>query len=76
MLSPMSRRLVLAVAVVGSALLQGCAVTTGAYSPSRSTAGNHSMTSRYDVLKQQSGPTPSQSVRTTREKGLWDYKYY
>jgi hypothetical protein len=76
MRSPLNRRLVLVVAVAGSALLQACAITTGPYSPSRQTATNRSMTSRYDVLRQQSGPAPSRSIRTTHERGLWDYRYY
>ena len=48
--SRINRRLVaLAFAVAVSALLQACAVTTGAFSPSRSVNTNHSMTSHYDV---------------------------
>jgi hypothetical protein len=35
-------------AVVGLALIQGCAVTTGVYVPDRSDIVSHSMTSRFD----------------------------
>jgi hypothetical protein len=69
-------RLVLVGAVVGSALLQGCAVTTGGFAPSRSGVTNRSMTSHYDVTRAGSGPSQYRAVRTTHERGLWDYKYY
>lgn len=38
----------LVVALAGSALLQGCAVTTGRWVPDRAGITSHSMTSRFD----------------------------
>ena len=38
----------LAVALLGAAALQGCAVTTGRYMPDRSPTVSYSMTSRFD----------------------------
>ena len=72
-----NRKLFLALAVLGSALLQACAVTTGAFVPSRSSNTNHNMNSRYDVLRMQSTPaTPHSLMRTTSEKGFHDHVYY
>jgi hypothetical protein len=77
MISRTNRRLVAVVcAVVGSALLQACAMTTGPYVPSRPTATNRSMTSRYDVLRQQSVSSGHRHMTVTRERGLFDYRYY
>jgi hypothetical protein len=79
MRSRSTRRLAaLALALTVSSLLQACSVTTGSFHPVRATAGNRSMTSRFDVLRQQS--VGNQSVvgrmRTTPERGLFDYRYY
>jgi hypothetical protein len=67
----------LAVALVVSSLLQGCAVTTGGFVPLKSEATNRSMTSRFDVLRQ---GAMSRSVmgrmQTTHEKGYMDFRYY
>lgn len=42
-------RIVLAaVAFVGAAMLEGCAITTGAWAPERSATVSYSMTSRFD----------------------------
>ena len=38
----------MAVALVGAAVIQGCAVTTGVYVPDRSAVVSHSMLSRFD----------------------------
>lgn len=38
----------LAVALMGAAAIQGCAVTTGIYVPDRSPVASHSMLSHYD----------------------------
>jgi hypothetical protein len=38
----------LALALVGAAALEGCAVTTGVYVPDRSPVVSHSMLSRFD----------------------------
>ena len=73
--SKTNRRFVaLAIAVAGSALLQACAVSTGAFSPSRPTNTNRSMVSHYDVLHQQAAP--SHSIGSTRSGGTSVHKYY
>ena len=71
------RTLALACALIGSSLLQGCAVTTGPFRPNRSAISNASMTSRFDVLRQQSAPSGAFHMRTVNDHGgLFDYKYY
>lgn len=70
------RSLAFLLAVAGGALLQGCAVTTGTYMASKSTLTNRSMTSRYDVLRQGGGPSQYRTLPATRQKGLFDYRYY
>lgn len=56
------RLAVLAFAVAGSVLLEGCAsVTTGQFTPSRSVNTNRSMTTRYDQFSHQL-KTPSTGV--------------
>ena len=67
---------VLALALVGSAMLQACAVTTGGYRPSRAVNTNRSMTSRYDVLRQQSAPSGGHRIVSTRDGGIYDFRYY
>jgi hypothetical protein len=52
--SPTGRRLAAGIVLLGSALLGGCAVTTGPYHADRSSLSNGSMTSHFDVLRQQS----------------------
>ena len=37
---------------------------------------NHSMTSRYDVLKQQSGPSRGYRIVSTHDGGVHDFRYY
>jgi hypothetical protein len=53
------RSAAIAVAMLGAALAQGCAVTTGRWVPDRAPAGNHSMVSHYDVLRHESAPRSS-----------------
>ena len=62
------RTLALACALIGRSLLQGCAVTTGPFHPSRSAISNASMTSRYDVLRQQSTPSGTFQMRTVNDR--------
>ena len=72
-----NRRLVaLAFALVGSAMLQACAVTTGGFVPNRSTNTNRSMTSHYDVTRQSSGSSHYRIVSTKSGGGMYDYRYY
>ena len=75
--SRINRRLVaLAFALVGAAMLQACAVTTGGFTASRSVNSNRSMTSRYDVLRQQSAPSGGHRIVSTRDGGVFDFRYY
>jgi hypothetical protein len=73
------RRLVIAVALVGLAVLQGCAVMTGVYVPDRSPATSHSMVSRYDksLMRSQSAPSASSALHMPREQasGLFYLRY-
>ncbi len=73
-----NRRVVaLTCALIGTALVQGCAVTTGPFVAQRSTISNASMTSRFDVLHQQSAGSGVFHMRTVSDRGgLFDYKYY
>lgn len=74
-----SRKLLaLAVALTVSAVLQACAVTTGSFVPMKSSASNRSMTSNFDVLRQQSVGNPGVigRMRTTHESGFMDFRYY
>ncbi|MEO7454995.1 MAG: hypothetical protein ABIY52_01955 [Gemmatimonadaceae bacterium] len=78
MRSRFTRRLAaIAVALVATSLLQACAVTTGSFHPIRASASNASMTSNFDVLRQNS---QSRSVigrmQTTHERGYMDFRYY
>ena len=73
------RRLAIAAALVGFALLQGCAVVTGIYVPDRAPTTSHSMVSKFDVLRSQSvgGSSVSSSLHMPRgrESGLFYLRY-
>jgi hypothetical protein len=74
--SRINRRLVaLAFVFVAGALMQGCAVTTGAFSPSRSVSTNRSMVSHYDVTRQQSS-TPVHHMAVSGSGGVSEHRYY
>ena len=77
MTSSNARRIVVLVAAVaGSALLQACATKPmGPWSPSKATPTNHSMTSRFDVTRQQAGPNMQYRLNTSRG-GVSGHKYY
>lgn len=73
------RLLALGCALVGVALLQGCAMTTGQYVPQRGAATNRSMVSNYDAFGQPI--TRQRSVNRTmtvvhERGGLHDYRYF
>ena len=74
-----NRRLIaLACALIGAAVLQACAMTTGQYVPQRGAATNRSMVSHYDAYGQ---PVAQRSVNRTmtvvHEKGgVHDFRYY
>ena len=72
------RRLVIAVALVGLAVLQGCAVMTGVYVPDRSPTTSHSMVSRFSVLRFSNDYSPvSTGLRMPSEQasGLFYLRY-
>ena len=71
----------LAVAIAGSALLQGCAVVTGPYAAERAPVTSHSMVSRYDKrFLNADGSRPSGGsslyMPRTREGGTFFFRYY
>jgi uncharacterized protein YceK len=76
--SDKGRRLVIAVALVGLAVLQGCAVVTGVYVPDRSPATSHSMVSQFSKLHFSNGGSPaSAALHMPREQasGLFYLRY-
>ena len=72
--SQRNRRLVaLAVAVLGSALLQACSVATGAWAPRTV----HQPASHYDLLRYRNAPMASHLAATAPGPGgVFDYHYY
>ena len=76
--SDKGRRLVIAVALVGLSVLQGCAAMTGVYVPDRSPTTSHSMVSRFSVLHFSNDYSPvSTGLRMPREhaSGLFYLRY-
>ncbi|MFL5605586.1 MAG: hypothetical protein ACJ8AD_04000 [Gemmatimonadaceae bacterium] len=72
------RRLVIAVALVGLAVLQGCAVMTGPYVPDRASTTSHSMVSRFSVLHFSNGGSAASAalhMPRERETGLFYLRY-
>ena len=75
-----NRRLIgLACALIGAAMLQACAITTGQYVPQRGAATNRSMVSNYDAYGQPI--TRQRSVNRTmtvvhERGGVHDFRYY
>jgi hypothetical protein len=68
------RRVVtLVIAVAAVFTLQGCAAAIGPYSPQRASVTSRSMTSRYDVLRQQSG---SHRLNVVHEAPLAKHTYW
>jgi hypothetical protein len=72
----------LAVAIVGAALLQGCAVVTAPYVAERAPVSSHSMLTRFDkrfYSADGSGPMTSRSslyMPRARESGAFFFHYY
>jgi hypothetical protein len=76
-----ARLAALAVAIAGSALLQGCAVVTGPYMADRASVTSHSMLSRYDkrfLNADGSRPSGASSLHMprVREQGALFFRYY
>ena len=74
------RLLLLAVAVAGSALMQGCAsVTTGKFVPSRSENLNHSVLPAYrnESFQLRTSPATHSMMKMAQGSGgFWDHIYY
>ncbi|CAN5400754.1 hypothetical protein BH09GEM1_BH09GEM1_34580 [soil metagenome] len=71
-----SRVLATAAAFVAVAVLSACAVTTSPFSPSRATVSNRSMTSQYDVLRNQKSTGGIGRMASTADGGVFDFRYY
>ena len=76
-----ARLAAVAVAIAGSALLQGCAVVTGPYAAERAPVTSHSMVSRFDkrfLNADGTRPTGASSLYMprTREQGSFFFRYY
>jgi hypothetical protein len=56
--------------------LGACAVTTAPFSPTRATVSNRSMTSHYDVLRNQRATGGIGKISSTADGGLFDFRYY
>ena len=74
--SAVSRTLIAAAAIVVVAALSACAVTTAPFSPTRATVSNRSMTSQYDVLRNQKATGGIGKLASTADGGIFDYRYY
>ena len=73
------RLIALACALAGSALLQGCAMTTGPYLPQRGSNTNRSMVSNYDAYGQPitHRRTVNRTMTVMHDKGgVHDFRYY
>ena len=74
-----ARLIAIASAVVASAMLQACAMTTGQYVPARGAAANRSMVSHFDSygqpINRQRSVNRTMTVMHDRG-GVADYRYY
>jgi len=76
--------LALALALIGAAAVQGCAVTTGRYVPDRSPLNSHSMVAGFDKSLDMRYAMPTGSLAsgqalhlpTTRPSGSLYFHYY
>jgi hypothetical protein len=71
--SVLSRTLFAVAAVVS---ISACAVTTAPFSPTRATVSNRSMTSHYDVLRNQKATGGIGKISSTADGGVFDFRYY
>lgn len=73
---------VLAAAIAGAALLQGCAVVTAPYVAERAPVSSHSMVTRFDKSHYNADGTPPRNggsplyMPRTRETGAFFFQYY
>ena len=71
-----SRTLFAATTLAAIAALSACAVTTAPFSPTRATVSNRSMTSQYDVLRNQRATGGIGKLSSTADGGVFDFRYY
>ena len=72
----LARPLLTAAAFAAITALSACAVTTAPFSPSRATVSNRSMTSHYDVLRNQRATGGIGKLSSTADGGVFDFRYY
>lgn len=72
----LSRSLFSAAAFAAITALSACAVTTSPFSPTRATVSNRSMTSQYDVLRNQRATGGIGKLSSTADGGVFDFRYY
>lgn len=77
MKAPALSRTVFAVLALSAFFSLGaCAVTTAPFSPTRATVSNRSMTSHYDVLRNQKATGGIGRLASTADGGVFDFRYY
>ena len=77
MKAPAVSRMLFAVTTFAAiAALSACAVTTAPFSPTRATVSNRSMTSQYDVLRNQKATGGIGKLSSTADGGVFDFRYY
>ena len=77
MKAPATSRTLFAAATLAAIIgLSACAVTTAPFSPTRATVSNRSMTSRYDVLRNQRATGGIGKLSSTADGGVFDFRYY
>ena len=74
--SATSRTQYTAVTFAAILMLSACAVTTAPFSPTRATVSNRSMTSHYDVLRNQRATGGIGKLSSTADGGVFDFRYY
>ena len=74
--SALFRSLFAVAAVATISALSACAVTTAPFSPTRATVSNRSMTSQYDVLRNQKATGGIGRMASTADGGVFDFRYY
>jgi hypothetical protein len=72
----LSRTLFAVAAIATITALSACAVTTAPFSPTRATVTNRSMTSHYDVLRNQKATGGLGKLSSTADGGVFDFRYY
>ena len=70
------RPLFAAASLAAIAALSACAVTTSPFSPTRASVSNRSMTSQYDVLRNQRATGGIGKLSSTADGGVFDFRYY